>query len=311
MKHEVKDLMAARLRGEPDQARLGLIVEGGAMRGVVSASMVCVLEDLGLTEVFDDLYATSVGAITGAYFLAGQAQLGTSTFLDDLRDRRFVDPLRTLRGKPVLSLHYAYEQLTRFHKPLPYERVLASPTRLHVIASSVRDQRPYNLGSGDDGQGMRDRFKAASCLPLISGRPIEVDGLPYIDGGLFDSLPFRAAIEGGCTHLLVLASWPEGVPRKAPSRFERAAAARALKGRLLAAYMTRPQRYNRDARLLSEANQGRHIGAHVLTISPGAGAAIGHLEKDRSLLLRAGRSGAMRAREMLSGSPYPLPEVLW
>lgn len=311
MEHAVKDLLYSRLEGKKDHAKLGLVVEGGAMRGVVSASMVCALEDLGFTSLFDDLYATSVGAITGAYFLAGQAQIGTSTFLDDLRDLRFLNPWRILKGAPPLSLHYAYEELTYRRKPLSYDRVFASPTRLHIIAASVDEQRPHDLGCGSDGAGMRTRFKAASCLPIIAGSPVMVDGRPYIDGGLFDSLPFRAAIEDGCTHLLVLASWPRGLDRPPPGRVERALVARALSGRLWAAYITRADRYNRDAVLLEEANQGRNAEAHILTISPGLEASISHLEKDRDRLLAAGRSGALAAITALSPQGLAvLPDLL-
>jgi predicted patatin/cPLA2 family phospholipase len=308
--HEVKELILSRLAGDTDRARLGLIVEGGAMRAVTTASMVCALEDLGMTGVFDDLYATSVGAITGAYFLAGQAQVGTSTFLDDLRDRRFINPLRPLIGRPALSLHFAYEELTRHYKPLNYQAVLSSPTRLHVIASSVKDKRPYDLGCGYDGQSMRDRFKASSCLPMIAGRPQKVDGNEYFDGGIFDSLPFRAAIENGCTHLLILKSWPAGLDRSKPHWLERALAARALSGRLMAAYMTRAERYNQDSDLLEQANGGQDIGAKVMTISPGPEAAIGHLERNRSSLLLAGRSGASQVKMALTGLTGPTPEVL-
>jgi predicted acylesterase/phospholipase RssA len=54
-------------RPSEDRAKLGLAVEGGGMRGVVSAAMLAALEDLGYADVFDALYASSSGAINCAY----------------------------------------------------------------------------------------------------------------------------------------------------------------------------------------------------------------------------------------------------
>jgi predicted acylesterase/phospholipase RssA len=75
---------AARASRAPhsDGAKIALCVEGGAMRGVVSAGMVSALEELGLGEAFDAVYGSSAGAINTAYFLAGQAAFGTAIYAD-------------------------------------------------------------------------------------------------------------------------------------------------------------------------------------------------------------------------------------
>ena len=54
-----------------DSAKVGLAVEGGGMRGVVLASMLTAIDDLGFYNCFDQIYACSSGAINAAYYLAG------------------------------------------------------------------------------------------------------------------------------------------------------------------------------------------------------------------------------------------------
>ena len=56
-----------------DGRKVGLIVEGGAMRGVISCAALMALEDLRLTDVFDEVYGASAGAVNAAYFLARQS----------------------------------------------------------------------------------------------------------------------------------------------------------------------------------------------------------------------------------------------
>lgn len=169
MTHPVLELIARRQRENSrpgqrnDQSHLALIVEGRAIRGVVSAGMICQLEALGLRDAFDSVHGASVGAITGAYFIAGQSQLGTSTFIEDLRDQRFFSWRRILRRQPALSLDYAYEHLTHIVKPLDGLAVLNSALALHPWAANARsgqaeDLRPFI----SNHQELRTAFKATS-----------------------------------------------------------------------------------------------------------------------------------------------------
>src|SRR5207244_13520104 len=64
---------AAAGRNPPDPSRkLGLVIEGGGMRGVISAGSLLALDLLGFREIFDEIYAASAGGVNAAYFLSGQ-----------------------------------------------------------------------------------------------------------------------------------------------------------------------------------------------------------------------------------------------
>src|SRR5213083_237209 len=73
-----------------DGRKLGLIIEGGAMRGVISCAALLGLEELGMTEVFDEMYGASAGAVNAAYFLAGQAAYATTIYSQKINNTRFI-----------------------------------------------------------------------------------------------------------------------------------------------------------------------------------------------------------------------------
>src|ERR671927_210836 len=73
-----------------DGRKVALIVEGGAMRGVISCAALMALEDLGLTEAFDEVYGASAGAVNAAYFLAGQAAYATTIYYQKVNNTRFI-----------------------------------------------------------------------------------------------------------------------------------------------------------------------------------------------------------------------------
>src|SRR5438477_4680687 len=84
---------ARRIRqgGPPrDGRKVALIVEGGAMRGVISCAALMGLEELGLTDAFDEVYGASAGAMNAAYFLAGQAGYATPIYYQKINNTRFI-----------------------------------------------------------------------------------------------------------------------------------------------------------------------------------------------------------------------------
>src|ERR687892_1714918 len=77
-------------RQEPH--RVALVLEGGGMRGVVSAGMAAALERLGLTRCIDLVVGSSAGALNAAALLGGVAGPAAAMYHTVLASRRFLDP---------------------------------------------------------------------------------------------------------------------------------------------------------------------------------------------------------------------------
>src|SRR3954452_12638536 len=94
----------------PDPHVVALVVEGGGMRGAVSAGMCLTLEAAGLMSSFDRVYGCSSGALTGCFAAAGQSSVWATSF-EHCANRAFIDPRRALRGRPVLDLDYLFDHV--------------------------------------------------------------------------------------------------------------------------------------------------------------------------------------------------------
>ena len=64
-----------------------------------------------LTDAFDAVYGSSAGAINAAYFLAGQARLGTTIYYEDINNARFISLLRVLGGRPIVNLGFLLDEI--------------------------------------------------------------------------------------------------------------------------------------------------------------------------------------------------------
>jgi len=204
----VRAITERRLQGSTpgnrqDGFRIGLAVEGGGMRGVLSGAMLSALSDSGLADTFDAVYAYSAGAINSAYFLAGGGWHSLSVYYDDLITKDFVDYKRAL-SKPIVSLDFVFDVVMETKNPLDYGKLIASPIQLHLIASSVDQVKPHSFTGLGTKEDIKTALKASACIPLVAGPPVIYRGERFIDGGVLLSHPYLAAKSDECTHIMVI-----------------------------------------------------------------------------------------------------------
>jgi predicted patatin/cPLA2 family phospholipase len=305
--HPVSDVLRERAEvgsvpGERrDSHRVALAIEGGGMRGVVSAAMTAALERLGLTMCFDLVVGASAGAINGAALIGGVARHGAATYCGPLASRSFVNPARVLRGRPVIDVNYVLNYASSDLDAARHERVLDNPIALHCIAVSVETAQPVDICGMRSKRELWDALLASSRMPWAGGPPVEIAGRRYIDGGLASAIPVAEAVAAGATHVLALQTRPHGVPRKSPSRvadrlIERHL--RRLNPALVTLYRERLACYERVVDDIARRSMDAEAGPpHVLGVRPPAGTpAVGQLER-RSAILAAAAADAERLVE--------------
>jgi predicted patatin/cPLA2 family phospholipase len=278
-----------------DGHRLALCIEGGAMRGVVSAGMVSALEQLDLLHVFDYVYGSSAGAMNGAFFIAGQAAVGTSIYYEDINNRQFISFSRVSRGKPILDLDFLVWEVMCKRKPLDAARVIDSPVRLRTLATDTTTGDRETFDAWRDPKDLLSCLRAGASMPIVAGPPYVFRGRTYWDALLSEPIPARAAEDDGCTHLVVLLTRPTGAegPRLSPlDRYYILPRLRGVSHRIATRYGDRPRLYQELLKALG-SGRGPSGRASVLTVSP-IGSSIGKLERNADRLVAAARAG-MRA----------------
>jgi len=83
-------------REKNDTATLSLAIEGGGMRGAVSAGMAAAISCLGLADSFDSVYGSSAGSVIGAYLISRQLCVDVYTDVLTTAKSTFVSKRRLL-----------------------------------------------------------------------------------------------------------------------------------------------------------------------------------------------------------------------
>jgi len=296
-------LKARRARGSraphDDGFSVALAVEGGAMRGVISAGMVSALEEFGVADAFDAVYGSSAGAINAAYFLAGQARLGPSIYYEDNNNLRFISLRRAALGRPIVNLPYLLANVARRRKTLDTARVLASPAPLVVLATTVPDGSGAVFRGFADDSALFGALQASATMPVVAGPPCEYRGGRYLDASLSEPIPVPAAEADGHTHILALLT-RSGVMRGHASAFDRyfvEPRLRRYSPNLAARYLGRAGPY---AALLRQLDTGLGpLGRATVMKIRVDGLDISKLERRRAVLEEAARRGRDAVRRAL------------
>jgi predicted patatin/cPLA2 family phospholipase len=210
--HEVLRVIDERTRSgsrpghRNDGLRVVLSVEGGGMRGTVSAGMALALHELGLTNAFDAVYGASAGAITGAWLLSSEPEKLRGWTRPDYA-RRLIRWSAALRRQPVVNVRWLIEVGYTEEFPMDFESVIANPIEYHPLATDAAtgestDLRPLIA----DPAELRLALRASASLPFLAGPPVTLRQRRFYDAGVAESIPFRTPMAQGATHILVLRS---------------------------------------------------------------------------------------------------------
>ena len=299
----VLEVLAARRAGQRDDHVVALAVEGGGMRGIVSATMLLALRDLGLLGTFDRLYGTSSGAINLAYLAGGGGWDAVAVYYDHLV-RGFVRRLPR-PGRPLLDMGRV-ERILRREVPLDVGAVLASPLDVRLVLTDVDARRPVAVAARTAGDTLVEHLLAGAWLPILAGRPYRFGGRAYLDGGLLRPDALYAAAADGATHVLMLSTSTEDRAVSIPPPTTR------LLTRVLDAwspglggeFSRANSRWHLDSALLPPGRAVRLGGVAVQRVRPAARAHhVERLTRDRATLLDGARAGYTTLMATFDRSP--------
>ena|SRR3989344_4220402 len=280
-----------------DPHKVVLCVEGGGLRGVVSAGALAALEALGYQSAFDVVYGSSCGAYGGVMFVAGDCLTGTRFYLD-YSQKQFISIKRFLRGGPIFDLDYV-SQTMHGKKLLDYEKAIKASPPLHIVATDANSAKPYVLKNFKNDYELDRALKATSTFPLNRRvKPLIFHRHHFLDGYILDPFCLHGALKEQATHIMIIFSkpWRSRHPQT------------ILDKKLLAPYFSKISPNLAETYLNHgeySVNGLSHIwnhydGTHVLTVSP---------HKDQKLPSQLTRNRKKLGKGYLAGAESVLNQL--
>ena len=194
--------------------KTGLILEGGAMRGMFTCGVLDVFMENGLT--FDGAVGVSAGACFGCNIKSKQIGRAIRYNLQFCNDKRYGSMRSLIRSGDYYNADFCYryvpEEVDIFDRKTFYE----NPMEFHIVTTDIESGEPLYYNCEKDDPRLLDWIRASASLPFFA-RIVEIDGKKLMDGGIADSIPLRYFESIGYDRNIVILTQPRGYIKKKTS----------------------------------------------------------------------------------------------
>ncbi|MCU9997626.1 patatin-like phospholipase family protein [[Pasteurella] aerogenes] len=184
--------------------KVGLVLEGGAMRGLFTAGVL----DVFLQEQIqvDGIVSVSAGALFGVNYPSKQAGRTLRYNLAYLNDKRYIGLSSLLRTGNIVNKEFAFYELPFTLDPFDNQAFKAAGIDFFVTVTNVETGQAEYIKIEDPFAQM-ETLRATSAMPYVS-QYVEIDRKKYLDGGISDSIPLHFCQNLGYDKIIVILTRP-------------------------------------------------------------------------------------------------------
>ena len=264
--------------------KTGLIMEGGAMRGMFTAGVLDVLMENGL--VTDGAIGVSAGAVFGCNYKSHQIGRVIRYNTEYCNDKRYASFKNLVKTGNLYSEQFCYHEVPEKLDPFNEAAFAASPMDFFVVCTDVKTGEPIyhkcRKGDAEDVLWM----EASASMPLAA-KIVKIGHYGLLDGGVADSIPVRFFESIGYKRTLIILTQPKGYTKK-KNKFLPAIRAKYFRyPAFVEAVADRHERYNETLSYISMLEQA----GKDYVIRPPIPLEIGAMERDPAQLRRVYETG--------------------
>ena len=177
----------------------GLVLEGGAMRGLFTAGVLDVFMENGIK--FDNVIGVSAGACFGCNYVSGQIGRAIRYNMKYAKDKRYCSVSSLIRTGDIFGAEFCYHTLPMELDKFDEAAFIESGIPFYMVVTDVETgEAGYHKMVSADYEEL-EWMRASSSMPLVSNI-VEINGGKYLDGGMTDAIPLKASEALGCTLII-------------------------------------------------------------------------------------------------------------
>ena len=189
------------------EMKSGLILEGGAMRGLFTAGVIDVLMENSIE--FDGIIGVSAGACFGCNYKSGQIGRTLHYNLKYCRDKRYCSFRSLLFTGDMYGADFCYRKIPCELDVFDNDAYMKNPMEFHLVCTDVvTGEAVYRKMESLEGDEV-EWIRASASMPLAA-KIVEIEGRKLLDGGVADSIPVKYFESLGYNRNVVVLTQPEG-----------------------------------------------------------------------------------------------------
>lgn len=270
--------------------RKGLVLEGGAMRGLFTSGILDVMMEEGIEP--DGLIGVSAGAAFGCNYKSRQPGRAIRYNKRYARDKRYCSWLSWLKTGDLYNAEFGYHIIPKIYDVFDDKAFEQNPMEFYAVCTDVETGLPVYKKLEESTHLTYDWIRASASMPLAS-KVVELEGMKVLDGGVADSIPLKFFESIGYDRNVVILTQPEGYVKEHNRLMPLMRIALKKYPKMIEALDQRHIMYNCQLDYVRQAErEGRCI-----VIRPDAKLPIGHISHDPEEMQRVyelGRDTGLR-----------------
>lgn len=236
-----------------------LVLEGGATRGVFTSGA---LDFLMEKEFYTtDVIGVSAGACNATDYVSRQIGRTKKCMIHKEKEYDYYLGFRKMfKEKSMMDMDMIFDRYPNELIPFDFDTYFESEISCEQVVTNCETGKAEYLTETKDKERLLKITRASSSMPLAA--PIvRIDGVPYLDGGLADSVPIQRALKKERNKIIVILTRNEGYRKKRPSLGETRIYRAAYKKypELVRTILRRPYVYNKQMELIEQLEKNGDI----------------------------------------------------
>ncbi|WP_226578207.1 patatin family protein [Halobacillus litoralis] len=173
---------------------VGLVLEGGGMRGAYTAGVLDFFLDEGIHLPY--VVGASAGACNGSSYVARQRGRNYKVIVEYGDHPEYISYKRMLTHRQLFGMDFIFDKLPNQLVPFDYEAFQKQTTRFVVGTTDMETGSPVFYDEFPNRESLLKVIRASSSLPMVAPS-IRYDGRDLMDGGISDPIPIQTSIDHG------------------------------------------------------------------------------------------------------------------
>ena len=195
--------------------KVGLVLEGGAMRGMYTAGVLDTFLDNNI-EV-DGIIGVSAGVLFGVNYLSKQKGRVIRYNKRFINDKRYMGLWSLLTTGNIINKDFSFYEVPQKLDEFDNDTFMESKTDFWATITNIETGKAEYVKL-EDLFAQMEVLRATSAMPYVS-KVVELESGKYLDGGISDSIPVDKCKELGYDKVIVVLTRPLDYRKKKPKEF--------------------------------------------------------------------------------------------
>lgn len=270
--------------------KIGLILEGGGMRGIYTAGVLDFFIEKNI-EV-DITIGVSAGSCHASSYLSKQYKRAYNATVDYINDKRYLSFSNLIKTGSIFGMDFMFNKIPNELNIYDYDTFAKSKSKFVVVATNCETGSPEYFELKDLKKEII--YMQASCSIPMFANIVEIDNFKLVDGGVSDSVPIEYSLNQGYKKNIVVLT-RDITYKKNKQKFLSIVNRKYKKyPNLVKAIENRHLNYNKSLNLVNQLEKD----GDVLVIRPKKPVNVSQIEKNAKKLTALYEEGYDDAKEL-------------